>query len=186
MTHADSGAHARAYLWTDAVLRALRRSLESEGFSEILPAILSSRFEPGARHSVAVLGRRALPSVRGTLSADGQGVEVSGQRAYFLPVSHVVEKRIALEDLAAVYCVALCVRLLMAGEPASGRHLYSFFQIEIEWRTESVDDVFARCERLLAGVAAALPSLAPAELLAAPGVAERIAALAAAPYPRIR
>jgi asparaginyl-tRNA synthetase len=182
----DTSAGAFSYVWTGAVLRALRIALESERFTEILPAILSSRFEPGARHSVAVLGRRALPAVRGTLGDAGPGVEVSGHRAYFLPVSHVVEKQIALEDLAAVYCVAPCVRLLMAGEPASGRHLYSFFQIEIEWRTESVDDVFARAERILAGVASALPSLVPGELIAAPGVAQRIASLAATPYPRVR
>lgn len=30
MTHADAGAYARSYVWTDAVLRALRRSLEAE------------------------------------------------------------------------------------------------------------------------------------------------------------
>jgi hypothetical protein len=77
----DPSGHARAYVWTDAVLRALRRALEAEGFTEILPAILSSRFEPGARHSVAVLGRRRLPKVRDAQAADGAGVEVSGHRA---------------------------------------------------------------------------------------------------------
>ena len=57
----DSSAGAFSYVWTGAVLRALRIALESERFTEILPAILSSRFEPGARHSVAVLGIAVHP-----------------------------------------------------------------------------------------------------------------------------
>src|SRR4051812_41970515 len=51
------------YDWTGDVLAALRRALDDHGFTEILPAILSERFEPGARHTVAVLGDRALPTV---------------------------------------------------------------------------------------------------------------------------
>jgi asparaginyl-tRNA synthetase len=52
----------QAYAWTGQVLNALRGALHDAGFAEILPAILSKRFEPGARHSLAVLGDRALPT----------------------------------------------------------------------------------------------------------------------------
>src|SRR5262245_43951374 len=122
------------YAWTGDVLAALRSSLDGHDFAEILPAILSERSEPGARHTIAVLGDRALPDVEVT----DQSVTVTGARHYHLPVSHCVEKQLALEHASRVYCIAPCVRLLMEGEEHTGRHLYTFFQAEIEWHTESV------------------------------------------------
>ena len=60
---------ADVYAWTGDVLASLRTSLDEHGFTEILPAILSERYEPGARHTVAVLGDRAYP----TVDADDRG-----------------------------------------------------------------------------------------------------------------
>ncbi len=60
-----------AYKWTSQVVGALRRSLDAQRFDEILPAILSERYEPGARHAIAVLGCEARPDM--VLSTGSQG-----------------------------------------------------------------------------------------------------------------
>ena len=91
------------YAWTGLTLRALRAALAEHGFLEILPAILSQQYEPGARHSVAVLGRRARPEVH-QLHGGQDEVEttsVTGAWAYYLPVSHAVEKQLAVEHRTA-------------------------------------------------------------------------------------
>lgn len=89
----------QSYQWSGRVLQALRRSLLDHDFLEMLPAILSSQDEPGARHSIAVLGDRARP----TVSARDGRVSVDGQWMYHLPVSHSVEKQMALEHVDRVY-----------------------------------------------------------------------------------
>jgi asparaginyl-tRNA synthetase len=171
------------YAWTGDVLASLRTSLDEHGFTEILPAILSERFEPGARHSVAVLGDRALPGVEA--GAGDHGVTVTGARHYHLPVSHCVEKQLALEHAARVYCLAPCVRLLMDGEDATGRHLFTFFQAEIEWHTESVDDVYGTIESVLGTFAQELASRREGAGSLDEATARRIKALADAPYERL-
>ncbi len=80
-------------------------------------------------------------------------VQVKGKEKYYLPVSHVVEKQMSLEFLEKVYCVAPCLRLVMDGEEHSGKHLYNFFQFEIEWRTSSMSDVFKQGEKILTSMA---------------------------------
>lgn len=174
-----------AYRWTSDTLAALRATLDRLGFDEILPAVLSERFEPGARHAVAVLGDRALPEITPSNGRRPARVAVTGARAYYLPVSHCVEKQLALEYLDRVYCIAPCVRLLMEGEDRTGRHLYTFFQAEIEWRTESVEQVYALIEQVLAGLVAELrPRLSHRDALEAETDA-RLDRLAAVPYRRI-
>jgi asparaginyl-tRNA synthetase len=169
------------YAWSSAVLAALRTSLDAHEFAEILPAILSERHEPGARHSIAVLGDRALPDV----SDDGERVTVTGARYYYLPVSHCVEKQLALEHADRVYCIAPCVRLLMEGEDGTGRHLYTFFQAEIEWRTEDVDDAYRVTESILARFADELLKRLTATGLLDDAARTRIEALRETPYERI-
>jgi asparaginyl-tRNA synthetase len=145
-----SDKFTEAYFWTTQVLASLRASLEQHRFDEILPAILSERYEPGARHSIAVLGNRARPEIA-VRSANGNPapISVSGSKYFYLPVSHCVEKQLALEHMSRVYCIAPCLRLLMEGEDQSGRHLYTFFQAEIEWRTSSEEEVYGTIESLL-------------------------------------
>jgi asparaginyl-tRNA synthetase len=171
------------YEWTSLVLSHLRRSVEDLGFREVVPALCAERDEPGARHSVAVLGDRALPFVE---QADS-GVAVFGWKNYFLPVSFVVEKQMSLEFMERVYCLAPCLRLLMEGEDRSAKHLYSFFQFEIEWRTESMEAVFQTGEQLLRVVAEyTLRDLERRGLSLDDTVLRNITALAKADYPRIR
>jgi asparaginyl-tRNA synthetase len=175
-----------AYYWTSATLSSLRGALDAHGFAEILPAILSERFEPGARHAVAVLGDHALPEI--VQNGNGRGLEhvsVIGTQYYYLPVSHCVEKQLALEHTERVYCIAPCVRLLMEGEDKTGRHLYTFFQAEIEWRTERVEEVYDVIEELLADFAGSLRGRLECTGALDDSAAARLDALASVPYRRI-
>ena len=170
------------YQWTSIVLAHLRHGIEQLGFAEVVPALCANRYEPGARHSIAVLGKQALPSIE----ASHHNVAVTGWTHYHLPVSFVVEKQMALEFMDRVYCLAPCLRLLMDGEAESGKHLYNFFQFEIEWRTEFLSDVFQTGETLLRGVAHNLLDTAQNDGFALSPVATRnITALTKPDYPRI-
>ncbi|ETX02039.1 MAG: hypothetical protein ETSY1_05060 [Candidatus Entotheonella factor] len=176
---------ANVYAWTSDVLAALRASLDAHDFEEILPVILSERYEPGARHGIAVLGDRALPEIAIAQDDDGkQHVTVSGAEYYYLPVSHCVEKQLALEHAERVYCIAPCVRLLMEGEDRTDRHLYTFFQAEIEWRTENIDEVYHVTEAILARFAEELLKRLERRHVAQATVS-RIKALADIPYERL-
>ncbi len=117
MSTTGSMTQRDVYIWTGDVMAALRSTLDDLDFTEILPVILSERHEPGARHGVAVLGDQALPDI--SVKNDGNGkssVSVTGGRYYYLPVSHCVEKQLALEHTDRVFCIAPCVRLVMEGE----------------------------------------------------------------------
>jgi asparaginyl-tRNA synthetase len=113
-------------------------------------------------------------------------VRVSGREYYYLPVSHAVEKQLSLEHAERVYCLAPCVRLLMEGEDRSGRHLYTFFQFEIEWRTEDVDEVHSLIESILALFARELLARVLGTALVDEATRRRIEAFAETPYERIR
>lgn len=176
-----------SYTWTAKVLQEFRRSLINRDFYEIVPSLLSRNVEPGARHSIAVLGKGELPELKVTQDAKGlpESVTVSGEQHYYLPVSHCVEKQIALEHNEQVYCLAPCLRLVMDGENNSGRHLYTFFQIEIEWRCEDLFEVFDRAEEILREVGTNLLNVMPSELTQDPEVKKRLKSLTAEGYPRI-
>lgn len=170
---------AQSYQWTGRVLQSLRRSLLEHDFLEILPALLSSEAEPGARHSVAVLGDRARPKV--TAEGDGR-VSVDGKWAYQLPVSHSVEKQMALEHTDRVYCLTPCLRLLMDGEEASGKHLYTFFQVVVEWRAADADEALTVTESILGSLARHLEPILPD---GAGTAVTRLQGLRSGPYPRV-
>lgn len=176
-----------AYFWSAKVLASLRHALERHDFDEILPAILSERYEPGARHSIAILGDQARPTISEKRSTDGAGktVSVTGSQFYFLPVSHCVEKQLALEHMERVYCIAPCVRLLMEGEDISGRHLCTFFQAEIEWRTEDVENVYATTESILSTLAESLLSVLQTAGALTQAAEARISSFRSTPYARI-
>ncbi len=172
----------QTYNWTSLVLSHLRQKVESLGFQEIVPTLCAQRNEPGARHSLAVLGDRAVPSI----DESSTGVNVSGWKHFYLPVSFVVEKQMSLEFMDRVYCLAPCLRLLMDGEAQSGKHLYNFFQFEIEWRNESMDSVFRTGELLLRTIAEhTLRDLAARDLTANATAQRNLEALAKPNYPRI-
>lgn len=145
-------AYNETYAWTSTLLKSLRNSMDLFKFDEIVPTPFSRRYEPGAKHSVIVLGDKTLPDIRENGDKDSSfnsKVEVAGEQYYYMSVSHVVEKQMATEYLPKVYCLAPCLRLLMEGEELSAKHIYSFFQFEIEWRTERMEDVFDLGEKIL-------------------------------------
>jgi len=145
--------NAQTYKWSSLSLSAIRATMEQLGFHEIVPAILSRELEPGAFHSYAVIGDKLRPDVTPLVSGDiERQVSVTGKEAYYLPVSHNFEKQQATEFLDRVYCLAPCLRLLQEGEAKSRKHLNTFFQVEVEWKTESMEDVFETAEKLLVGI----------------------------------
>jgi len=150
-------SYTETYWWTAAVLAEIRKALEFRSFKEIVPGLISKRYEPGARHSVVVLGNKKLPEIHEQPSANPDTqVTVAGMDPYYAAVSQVVEKQMALEFMDKVYLLAPCLRLVMDGEESSAKHLYNFFQVEIEWRTESMQDVFATGEAVLGEIARGL------------------------------
>ncbi|MDQ0455202.1 amino acid--tRNA ligase-related protein [Rhizobium paknamense] len=156
-----SFSNAQTYGWTAVTLSAVRTVMDDHGFHEIVPAILSSELEPGAFHSYAVIGDRLRPDVKriDTGNIERQ-VTVTGKESYYLPVSHNFEKQQATEFLGKVYCLAPCVRLLQKGEASSRKHLNTFFQIEVELKTESMEEVMRAGEDILVGIATYLSSKA--------------------------
>lgn len=154
------------YSLTSYLLKAIRDTLFTYNFSEITPSILSSRFEPGANHSIAVMGNKSLPNIKWVTEKDpNTRVILEGYDAYYLPVSHVVEKQMALEFLDRVYCFAPCLRLLMDGENKSGKHLSNFFQVEIEWRNTDINEVFSLGEEILSSIAENLLKVLPVDFI---------------------
>jgi asparaginyl-tRNA synthetase len=172
------------YLLTATVLANLRKALAQHSFTEILPALLSRRNEPGARHSIAVLGDRKMPTVNNG-AAPAPTTVVQGQRWYYLPVSHAVEKQLSLEFLDRVYCVAPCIRLLMEGEDRSGKHLNTFFQVEVEMRTTELAEAMQLAETVLATAAADMVRHGPDRELFNPEAGRNLRSLLRTPYERI-
>jgi asparaginyl-tRNA synthetase len=175
------------YLITAALLASLRSALSARRFIEILPAILSRRNEPGARHSIAVLGDRRIPLVEnGPLAGDGTAVAVRGQRWYYLSVSHAVEKQLALAFVDRVFCLAPCVRLLMDREETSGKHLNTFFQVEVEIKNSGMTEAMDLAESVLSAATAEFIRKGPGEpLLGLPAASRNLLSLLRIPYERV-
>ena len=68
----------------------------------------------------------------------------------------------------------------------SGRHLYTFFQVEIEWRTVLIEEVFETAEAMLALFARQLLRELDTVQLGDRAAVERIERFTRQPYPRIR
>ncbi len=142
--------YRQTYHWTQVGLKSIRRAMQDLNFNEIVPSILSCELEPGAFHSYAVVGDKIRPEIKRheTENVERQ-VQVTGKEFYYLPVSHNFEKQQAVEFLNKVYCLAPCVRLLQRGENISRKHLNTFFQVEVEWNTQSIQEVFATAQSIL-------------------------------------
>ncbi|MBX2809653.1 MAG: hypothetical protein KTR20_13595 [Cellvibrionaceae bacterium] len=149
-------SYNQTYQWTSFGLNAIRKAMQDMGFNEIVPAMLSKELEPGAFHSYAVIGDKLRPQIKEV--EDKKDIETqitaTGKAAYYLPVSHNFEKQQAVEFLNKVYCLAPCLRLLQKGENESKKHLNTFFQVEVEWQTQCIDEIFATAEAILTKAAA--------------------------------
>jgi asparaginyl-tRNA synthetase len=73
----------------------------------------------------------------------------------------------------------------MEGEELSGRHLCSFFQVEIEWKTSDVDDVYRTIESVLSKMAIDLLARRRARGELTADAERRIALLATTPFERL-
>jgi len=125
------------------------------GVSELLPAILSDEIEAGGLHSVAILADTQRMR-RPTSSNKESNVTVREDNMFYLPLSHNFEKQQAVEFLTPNYSIVPCVRPLEEHEWQSGKHLFTFYEVEIEMQTESQHDVWSLTEKLLSDVASSI------------------------------
>lgn len=146
---------AATYQWTASILQAVRSSMLAEGVSELLPAILSDEIEAGGLHSIAVLADSTRMR-RLTETNKESNVVAREDNLYYLPLSHNFEKQQAVEFLSPNYSIVPCVRPLEVHEWASRKHLFTFFELEIEKRTERQEDIWSLVEKLLTHVATAV------------------------------
>jgi asparaginyl-tRNA synthetase len=150
---------AATYNWTAAALQAIRESMLSEGISELLPAILSVEIEAGGLHSLAILAdteKMRRPSTTNTKT----NVKVNEDNSYYLPLSHNFEKQQAVEYLTPNYSIVPCVRPLESHEWNSRKHLFTFYELEIEEQTERQEKIWAIAEKLVVDVACSLDKTA--------------------------
>lgn len=115
------------------IVRSAGVFLRSEGFTEILPVLLSPITDP-LRHE----------------TYDGE-VDFYGT-PYQLMKSMIFHKQIALRTLPKVFCFAPNVRMEPADRASFGRYLAEFVQLDLEVRDASRDDVIALGEGLVCSV----------------------------------
>lgn len=112
------------------LLKSLREILDSEGFIELLPPILSISSDPGLR------GAKKISAY------------VYGAR-YELSSSTIMYKQVAATALGKMYFVARNVREEPPENVRTGRHLIEFTQLDIEWAGASMDEVMGLGEKLV-------------------------------------
>lgn len=112
------------------LLRSLREILDSEGFVELLPPILSTASDPGLRGAKKV------------------SAYVYGAR-YELSSSVIMYKQVVATALGKMYFVARNVREEPPENVKSGRHLIEFTQLDLEWAGASMDEVMSLGEKLV-------------------------------------
>jgi len=143
------------------IVRSAGAFLRSEGFTEILPVLLSPITDP-LRHE----------------TYDGQ-VDFYGT-PYQLMKSMIFHKQIALRTLPKIFCFAPNVRMEPAERASFGRYLAEFVQLDLEVRDASRDDVIALGEGLVCSVFESVSVACSAEL----AILERTLATPARPFAR--
>ena len=129
----------------DEIMHAAREYLRKEGFTEILPVILSPITDP-LHHD----------TFDGTVSFYGS--------AYQLTKSMILHKQIALRTLPRIYSISPNVRMEPAERAALGRYLAEFVQLDLEVRDASRDEIMKIGEGLLVHVLTAIAERCSAEL----------------------
>ncbi len=113
-----------------ALLKYLREFLDDEGFTELLPPMISTASDPGLRGASKLRTRL-------------YGVE------YELTSSTIMFKQVAATSLGKIYFVARNVREEPPEHVITGRHLVEFTQLDIEWAGASMEDVMDLAERMI-------------------------------------
>ncbi|MFZ6746192.1 amino acid--tRNA ligase-related protein [Undibacterium sp. JH2W] len=155
MTSNRNFTEAATYQWTAKSLKSIRESMIEARVHELLPTILSEEIEAGGLHSVAILADTKRMR-RPTATNQETNVTVREDNTYYLPMSHNFEKQQAVEFLTPNYSIVPCVRPLEVHEWHSNKHLFSFYEVEIEMRSEKQEDAWKIAEKLLADVASSL------------------------------
>ncbi len=112
------------------LMKSLRNILDSEGFIELLPPVISPASDPGLR------GARKLTT------------ELYGFK-YELTSSTIMFKQVAATALGKIYFMARNVREEPPQNLSTGRHLVEFTQLDLEWSGATVDDVIKLAEKLI-------------------------------------
>jgi asparaginyl-tRNA synthetase len=128
------------------LVRSAGEFLHSEGFTEVLPVLLSPITDP--LHHETYDGR----------------VDYYGS-PYHLTKSMIFHKQLALRTLPKIFCFSPNVRMEPAERAGHGRYLAEFVQLDLEVREASRDDVMALGERLLAFVLARVSKTCSPELV---------------------
>ena len=129
----------------DEIMHAGREYLREEGFTEILPVILSPITDP-LHHD----------TFDGTVNFYGS--------PYQLTKSMILHKQIALRTLPRIYSISPNVRMEPAERASIGRYLAEFVQLDLEVRDASRDDIIGVGEGLLVHVLTAISERCTAEL----------------------
>ena len=129
----------------DEIMYAAREYLRQEGFTEILPVILSPITDP-LHHD----------TFDGTVNFYGS--------PYQLTKSMILHKQIALRTLPRIYSVSPNVRMEPAERASLGRYLAEFVQLDLEVRDATRDEIIGIGEGLLVHVLSAVAVRCSAEL----------------------
>jgi len=112
------------------ILRAAREFLDSEGFIEILPPVISTATDPG---------------LRGAKIAE---IDFYGSRMKLMG-SMMLHKQMAVAGLEKVYAVSPNIRLEPEEAKETGRHLSQFYQIDLEAVHWTYEDAMHLGEQML-------------------------------------
>nr|WP_019366157.1 amino acid--tRNA ligase-related protein [Pseudomonas luteola] len=185
MKHSRTFSDFKTYMWTSKSLTAIRNSMAEHGYHEIIPAIMSTQLEAGALHSIAILSgleRMRVPSDKNR----NTNIVVDNGNSYYLPFSHNFEKQQAVEFLEKTYGIVPCVRPLKDYERFTGKHLNTFYEVEVEMISDNKDSIMTFAEILLSDVAGFLDDEVTAGRLEDTKIGNRNRrSVTDAPFPRI-
>lgn len=129
----------------DEIMHSGREYLRQQGFTEILPVILSPITDP-LHHD----------TFDGTVSFYGH--------RYQLTKSMILHKQIALRTLPRIYCFSPNIRMEPAERAGLGRYLAEFVQLDLEARDASREEMMQIGEGLVVYVIAAVINHCSAKL----------------------
>lgn len=115
---------------THSATSALREYLDSRGFVEVLPPIVSTVTDPGLR------------------GAERVEVSLYGQRA-FITSSMIFHKQVLATAYSKIYALSPNVRLEPLDHARSGRHLLEFCQLDLEEAGATYEDSMKLCEGMV-------------------------------------
>jgi asparaginyl-tRNA synthetase len=133
MTDKETLAYAKL---TSGVLRRTTEFFHNEGFTQLMPVILSPITDP--------LG----PDPGSTVIKTGE-IEYLGQRLT-LTQSMILHKQLAVKKgVGKLFIISPNVRLEHPDRKHSGKHLFEFSQVDFEIAHGKTDDVFGLMERFM-------------------------------------